>query len=92
MLGDLWRWGLHSPEMHRDMDKAWRQLIRWLIADVPQRLDLQVESSHDEADAAVRLQLRVRDPSSSPSTTPRQSPGAARPRSRPQHECGSPDR
>ena len=25
------------------MDKAWRQLIRWLIADVPNRIDLQVQ-------------------------------------------------
>ena len=62
LLGDYWRWGLRSPEMHRDLDKAWRQMTRWLVADVPQRLELQVEQNQDDAETAVRLQLRVRDP------------------------------
>jgi hypothetical protein len=26
---DLWRWGLHGPSSHADMDKTWRQMTRW---------------------------------------------------------------
>lgn len=60
-LGDLWRWGLHDPESHRDLDKAWRQLVRWLVTDVPNRVDLAAEPASGDAQGAVRLQVRVRD-------------------------------
>jgi pilus assembly protein TadC len=39
-LGDVWRWGFRDAAAHRDMDKAWRQLVRWLVTDVPNRVDL----------------------------------------------------
>ncbi len=61
MIGDLWRWGLHDEESHRDMDKAWRQLMRWLISDVPERFDLQTETKRGDANQAVALQVRARD-------------------------------
>jgi len=25
--------------MHRDMDKAWRQMLRWLVTDTPERIE-----------------------------------------------------
>ena len=61
MIGDLWRWGMHDAESHRDMDKAWRQFIRWLVTDVPNRVDLLVEPAKERPDEAVDLQVRVRD-------------------------------
>ncbi|MGC3960075.1 MAG: glutamine amidotransferase [Verrucomicrobiota bacterium] len=61
MVGDMWRWGMQSPEARRDMEKSWRQLVRWLISDVPKRVDLAVESVAEEASGAVKLQVRVRD-------------------------------
>jgi uncharacterized membrane protein len=61
MIGDLWRWGMHDAESHRDMDKAWRQFIRWLVTDVPNRVDLVVEPAKERPDEAVALQVRVRD-------------------------------
>ncbi|PYK98703.1 MAG: hypothetical protein DME19_11505 [Verrucomicrobia bacterium] len=60
-IGDVWRWGLHDEASHRDMDKAWRQLSRWLVADVPNRVDLQVEQKRDDPNQAMLLQVRVRD-------------------------------
>ena len=62
-LGDVWRWGMHDADSHRDMDKAWRQLMRWLVTDVPQRVELTVDanSSGKENNGAVTLQVRVRD-------------------------------
>ncbi|MDP7011400.1 MAG: glutamine amidotransferase [Verrucomicrobiota bacterium] len=45
MLGDIWRWGLKDAAQHEDMDKAWRQTIRWLVADVPEPTELTVGSA-----------------------------------------------
>jgi len=66
LVGDLWRWGLRDEAMHRDMDKAWRQLFRWLIADVPNRIEFRVEPKPGDPNQAVRLQVRVRDKSYQP--------------------------
>jgi uncharacterized membrane protein len=57
----LWQWGFHDAEMHRDMDKAWRQLFRWLVSDVPERIDFQVQEKPGDPNQAVLLQVRVRD-------------------------------
>jgi uncharacterized membrane protein len=65
-LGDVWRWGLHDADAHRDMDKAWRQLMRWLVTDVPNRVDLAIEPQSDDAGGAVTLQIRARDPKFQP--------------------------
>jgi uncharacterized membrane protein len=61
MVGDLWRWGLKDAKMHKDMDKFWRQMVRWLVADVPNRISLTVAHKPDQAQGAVVLQVRVRD-------------------------------
>jgi uncharacterized membrane protein len=57
MIGDFWRWGLAREDMQHDLAKAWRQLVRWLVADVPQRLEFQVQTDLENAD----LQIRARD-------------------------------
>ncbi|MCC6972327.1 MAG: hypothetical protein IT434_19095, partial [Phycisphaerales bacterium] len=61
MIGDLWRWGLRDAAAHEDMDRAWRQLVRWLIADVPLRVQATAEPVAADANGAVRVQVRVRD-------------------------------
>ena len=61
LLGDVWRWGFHDENNHRDMDKAWRQLARWLVADAPLRVELLVGDVPGDPDHAVRLQVRARD-------------------------------
>jgi hypothetical protein len=43
------------------MEKAWRQLARWLVADVPNRVDCTVETLTADANGAVCVQVRVRD-------------------------------
>lgn len=60
-VGDLWRWGFHDAEAHTDMDKAWRQLMRWLVTDVPNRVDLVAEPALQEGNGAVVLEVRVRN-------------------------------
>jgi uncharacterized membrane protein len=60
-VGDIWRWGLREPEMHKDMDKFWRQTLRWLVADVPERMSLQAVQTADETNEKVVLRVRARD-------------------------------
>lgn len=65
-VGDVWRWGMQNAESHADMDKAWRQLARWLVADVPDTVELSAEPVAGDPNGAVRLQARVRDPKFQP--------------------------
>jgi uncharacterized membrane protein len=60
-IGDVWHWGFRDQEVHRDMEKAWRQLMRWLVADVPQRVQFEAEQKRGDPNQAVNLQVRVRD-------------------------------
>ena len=66
MVGDVWRWGMKDAAARTDMEKAWRQLLRWLVADVPNRVDLAVESVAEDANGAVQLQVRARNESYQP--------------------------
>jgi len=59
LIGDLWRWGLRDEAMHKDMDKAWRQMMRWLVADVPNRFVVHVEPK--ESSDTVSLQVRAKE-------------------------------
>ena len=61
MLGDLWRWGMRSPEARVDLEKSWRQMIRWLVADVPGRVALAVEPKPADPDGSMEIQARVSD-------------------------------
>jgi len=65
-VGDVWRWGLCDADAHRDMDKAWRQLLRWLVTDVPNRVDLAAERQPEDPNGTVSLRVRVRDPKFQP--------------------------
>ncbi|HEY0968612.1 MAG TPA: glutamine amidotransferase [Opitutaceae bacterium] len=60
-IGDFWRWGMQDATARVDMDKAWRQTVRWLVSDVPSRVELSIEPEAGDANGAVRLQVRVRD-------------------------------
>lgn len=61
MIGDLWRWGMRDQNARVDMDRAWRQLVRWLVADVPNRVQATIEPLAADANGAVQVQVRVRD-------------------------------
>jgi uncharacterized membrane protein len=66
MLGDMWRWTLRREEGDPDdLPKAWRQAVRWLVSEVPQRVEVAVTPRHeaDDPDGLLSLAVRVRDPS-----------------------------
>ncbi len=52
-IGDLWRWGLRSPQAGADLGKLWRQTVRYLVSDVPERVAVRV--------AGKQVSVRVRD-------------------------------
>ncbi|MFN0069224.1 MAG: glutamine amidotransferase [Limisphaerales bacterium] len=60
-IGDVWRWGMQDEAARADMDKAWRQLVRWLVTDVPRRVELTAVPVAADPNGAVRLQARARD-------------------------------
>lgn len=60
-VGDLWRWGMRSPEARVDLEKSWRQMVRWLVSDVPGRVALAVEPKPADPNGAMELQVRVAD-------------------------------
>lgn len=69
LIGDVWRWGLRRPEDGEfDMEKNWRQTIRRLVADVPERVAVTVAPSDDadDQDGTLRLRVAVRDPAHAP--------------------------
>ncbi|MGZ0168039.1 MAG: glutamine amidotransferase [Planctomycetales bacterium] len=62
LVGDLWRWQIgRNDEQPEDLPKAWRQTLRWLIADVQQRVDVEMAAADDVAPEAVRVNVRVVD-------------------------------
>jgi len=63
-VGDIWRWGLKESEMHNDMNKFWRQTLRWLVADVPERISIVPVLQSDPASGgnqAVVLTVHARN-------------------------------
>ena len=65
LIGDLWRWGLRraADDQANDLEKAWRQTVRWLVADVPQRVEVSTSpgDGDDAGSGTVRLTVQVRD-------------------------------
>ena len=61
MLGDLWRWGFRDEASQKDLAKSWRQLVRWLVSDVPARVSVTAEGSADGDPSRVRLVVKAHD-------------------------------
>lgn len=62
LIGDLWRWGLHREDpTETDFDRAWRQTVRWLVGDVPERVEVAVAPRPGSSAPAQDLTVRLRD-------------------------------
>ena len=58
LIGDMWRWQMAGDGKREDLPRAWRQMIRWLVADVPNRVQLTTEA---DSGASRKLIVRARD-------------------------------
>ncbi len=62
LVADLWRWGIKREDhKENDQDKAWRQTVRWLIADVPQPVEVETRRSPADAAGGIQIMVRARD-------------------------------
>jgi hypothetical protein len=62
LIGDLWRWGLKRDDpKESDLERSWRQTVRWLVGDVPGRVEVSVRPKPGSSAPAVELLARVRD-------------------------------
>ncbi|MEX2141064.1 MAG: glutamine amidotransferase [Pirellulales bacterium] len=71
LIGDLWRWSLRrAAKDEEDLEKSWRQTIRWLVGDVPKRVEIDVDrpgaSGEDVLGAPITLSVTARDEKYSP--------------------------
>ncbi|HJQ79722.1 MAG TPA: FixH family protein [Lacipirellulaceae bacterium] len=62
LIGDFWRWGLRGETgKESDLEKSWRQTVRWLVADVPQRVEVSVRAQDESQVGGVVVEVRARD-------------------------------
>ncbi|MDA8744888.1 hypothetical protein N9N28_09680 [Rubripirellula amarantea] len=75
-LGDLWRWSMRTPAAIggtgsatdlplEDSSRAWRQLVRWLVNEVPPRVRMEVIPSQS-AHLPTQITAMIRDPDFQP--------------------------
>lgn len=64
--GDTWRWAMRAVDEHDDAGRAWRQTLRWLVADVSERVSIDLAAASEYGPAAVRATVRVRNKSFQP--------------------------
>lgn len=59
LIGDMWHLGLGDEQRGQDLAKAWRQIVRWLVADVPDRVEIRTEPAADGQ--GMRIAIKARD-------------------------------
>jgi uncharacterized membrane protein len=57
LIGDFFQSGLGDEARQADLGRAWRQLSRWITADVPDRIEVRAEEAGD----AIKLRVWARD-------------------------------
>jgi len=64
LVGDLWRSGLGDEQGQKDLGRTWRQILRWLVADVPSLTEVRAEPRADGQ--SVKIEVRSRTPAYEP--------------------------
>lgn len=59
LVGDMWRWELLRPEIDTDdLGRAWRQTLRWLVSETPDRSSITAEAVAGGPEATT-IQVRL---------------------------------
>ena len=62
LIGDMWRWDMRRASAEEsDLERSWRQTARWLVSDVPSRVEVSVRPKPESLAPALELAVRVRD-------------------------------
>lgn len=70
--GDLWRWGFsrpNQPELMEDLNKSYRQLMRWMVTDVPQPVSVVASMDRSRFLPKATLEIEVFDEGFRPDST-----------------------
>ncbi|HEV7403021.1 MAG TPA: hypothetical protein VGO11_08855 [Chthoniobacteraceae bacterium] len=59
LIGDMFQLGMGDEQRGLDLAKAWRQIVRWLVADVPDRVEIRTEPAADGQ--GMRIAIKARD-------------------------------
>ena len=57
LIGDFFQSGMGDEMRQKDLGRAWRQLIRWMVADVPDRIEVRAEDNGE----TVKLRVFARN-------------------------------
>jgi uncharacterized membrane protein len=62
LVGDLWRWGIRRADpAENDLGKSWRQMVRWLVSDVPKPVEVETRRATEGTLPTVEIVVRARD-------------------------------
>ena len=62
LVGDMWRWQLtRKTDKDTDLQKAWRQMMRWLVAEVPQQVEVSTRRNTAAPSQPVELRIKAFD-------------------------------
>jgi uncharacterized membrane protein len=64
LVGDFWQAGLGDEQGQKDIGRAWRQILRWLVSDVPGITEVRAEPRADGQ--SVKIEVRARTPGFEP--------------------------
>ncbi|MCB1224820.1 MAG: hypothetical protein KDK99_03310 [Verrucomicrobiales bacterium] len=59
LAADLWRLGMRDTGARADLERLWRQILRWAVVDVPGTLEVSQEP--ERGGAGQRVTVRVHD-------------------------------
>jgi uncharacterized membrane protein len=57
LIGDFFQGGMGDEARQNDLARSWRQLVRWMVADVPDRIEVRAEEAAD----AVKIQVSAKN-------------------------------
>ena len=66
LVGDVWRSGMRDETAQKDLGKAWRQLVRWMVANALKPVEVSAAPRLGERGSAVELRARARKPDFEP--------------------------
>lgn len=62
LIGDMWRWGLRNAKnTPSPVYQSWRQMVRWLIADVPKKIQMKIDDLNP-SNRSARVLVEVKGP------------------------------
>ncbi|MCA9187986.1 MAG: glutamine amidotransferase [Pirellulaceae bacterium] len=66
LIGDQWRGHMRRTTDDSDLMRSWRQTLRWLVADVPRRVEVAMQPTKLNASQTENMVIKARDEAYAP--------------------------